>query len=207
MNDPRYKNSQYCTKTCKRIESQSIQLILFFNIFVPLVLWDVEIICIVVFGVVLWAVSCYIRLHRNLNYVTYVIIQVLRSFQDITRLCHVLCEVHLCVTLRLDSLWQFGFYCECYVCNACVELNLNHFVLYLIIYASLCCVCSAQWLSVMLWGAQPPTEIKQGFFSDFPRMQSGMFVILCNTIFNYCNFNRYVYIYIYSRVVRTSKHF
>ena len=44
-------------------------------------------------------------------------------------------------------------------------------------------------------GAHPPTEIEQGFFSGFPRMQSGMFVILCNTVFNYCNFNVYVYIF------------
>jgi len=64
---------------------------------------------------------------------------------------------------------------------------------YLIIYANLCCVCSAQWWSVVSWGARPPTEIEQGFFSGFPGMQSGMFVILCSTIFNYCNFNRYVY--------------
>jgi len=46
----------------------------------------------------------------------------------------------------------------------------------------------------MSWGAQHPTEIEQGFFSGSPRMQSGMFVILCSTIFNYCNFNRYIYI-------------
>jgi len=59
----------------------------------------------------------------------------------------------------------------------------------------LCCVFSARWWSVMPWGAPSPTEIEQGFFSGFPRMQSGMFVILCNTIFNYCNFNIYVYIF------------
>ena len=55
----------------------------------------------------------------------------------------------------------------------------------------------------MSWGAQHPTEIEQGFFSGSPRMQSGMFVILCSTSFNYGNFNRYIhththiYIYIY----------
>jgi len=44
-------------------------------------------------------------------------------------------------------------------------------------------------------GARPPTDIEQAFFSGFPRMQSGMFMILCNTIFNYCNFNVYVYLF------------
>ena len=38
-------------------------------------------------------------------------------------------------------------------------------------------------------------EIEQGFISGFPRNQSGMFVILCNTIFNYCSFNVYVYLF------------
>ena len=33
----------------------------------------------------------------------------------------------------------------------------------------------------MAWGSRPPTKIEQGFFSGFPRMQNGMFVILCNT--------------------------
>jgi len=32
-------------------------------------------------------------------------------------------------------------------------------------------------------------------YSGFPRMQSGMLVILRNTIFNYCNFNVYLYIF------------
>jgi len=45
--------------------------------------------------------------------------------------------------------------------------------------------------------ARSPTDTEQGFFSGFPRMQGGMFVMLCNTIFNYCNFNLYIYIYIY----------
>ena len=67
--------------------------------------------------------------------------------------------------------------------------------LFLIIYANVCCVFSARWWSVMPWGARSPIEIEQGFFSGFPRMQSGMFVIFSNTIFNYCNFNIYVYIF------------
>ena len=46
-----------------------------------------------------------------------------------------------------------------------------------------------------LGGARPPTVIDKGFISGFPRKQSGMFVIICNTIFNYCNFNVYVYIF------------
>jgi len=49
------------------------------------------------------------------------------------------------------------------------------------------------WVMLKTWGALPPMETEQGFFSGFPRMQSGMFVILCNTIFNYCNFNIYMY--------------
>jgi hypothetical protein len=103
----------------------------------------------------------------------------------------------------IEEVW---FYCECYFCNACVERNLNHFIVYLILYANLCCVCSARWLSVMPWGAWPPTEIEQGFFSGFPRMQSGMFVILCNRIYNYCNFNRHIYIYIYIYIHAWSLH-
>jgi len=35
--------------------------------------------------------------------------------------------VQLCMTVRRFSLWKFGFYCECFVCNACIERNLNHF--------------------------------------------------------------------------------
>jgi len=46
-------------------------------------------------------------------------------------------------------LWKFGFYCECYVCIASVERYPNHFIVYVIIYANLCCVCSARWWSVM----------------------------------------------------------
>ena len=34
----------------------------------------------------------------------------------------------------------------------------------------------------MPWGARSSTEIEKGFFSGFPRMQSCMFVILCNPI-------------------------
>jgi hypothetical protein len=96
---------------------------------------------------------CYTCLHRNVNHVIYVIIQVLRTCRGITRLGHVLCEVHLCVTVRSVLLWKFGFYCKWYVCNASVERNTNHFIVYLIIYADLCCVRSARWWSVMLWGA------------------------------------------------------
>ena len=59
------------------------------------------------------------------------------------------------------------------------------------------CVFSARWWNIMPWGARFPTEIEQGFFSGFPQIHSGMFVILCNTIFNYCNFNIYVCIYIH----------
>jgi hypothetical protein len=42
-------------------------------------------------------------------------------------------------------------------------------------------------------------EIEQGTFSGFSKMQGGMFVILCNTIYSYCNFltDTYIYIYIY----------
>ena len=69
--------------------------------------------------------------------------KVYKNYSDIGGLrCiyHVLCKVHLCVTVRSVSLWKFGFYCECYVCNACAEHSLNHFIVYLIIYAILCCV-------------------------------------------------------------------
>jgi len=51
------------------------------------------------------------------------------------------------------------------------------------------------WVMVKTWGTRPSTEIEQGFFSSFPSMQSGMFVILCNTIFNYCNLHIYMYIF------------
>ena len=107
-------------------------------------------------------------------------------------MCCVKCS---CVTVRRVSLWKFDFYCEYYVCNASVERNLTNLIVYLITYANLCCVFSARWWSVMHWGARSPTEIEHGFFSGFPRMQSDMFVILCNIIFNYCNFNTYVYIF------------
>ena len=56
-------------------------------------------------------------------------IRVLRSFRGITRLCHVLSAV---VCEGKSSLWSFVFYYECYVCNASVERNLNHFIVYLI---------------------------------------------------------------------------
>jgi len=46
---------------------------------------------------------------------------------------------------KKSSLWNSDFYCECYVCNASIERNLNHFIVYLIIYANLCCVFSARW--------------------------------------------------------------
>jgi len=64
----------------------------------------------------------------------------------------------------------------------------------------LCCVMFAVhngevWVMVKPWGSWPPMEIKQGFFSGFRRMQIGMFLILCITIFNYCNFNLYVCIF------------
>jgi len=54
---------------------------------------------------------------------------------------------------------------------------------------------SEVWVMVKPWGSRPPRVIEQGFISGFPRMQSGMFVILWNTIFNYSNFNVYVYIF------------
>jgi len=37
-------------------------------------------------------------------------------------------------------------------------------------------------------------EIEQGFFSGFPRMQSAMFVILCNTQLLVTVILRYVYV-------------
>ena len=40
------------------------------------------------------------------------------------------------------------FYIECFVCNVCVESNLNHLIVYLIIYAFSCYACSARWWSV-----------------------------------------------------------
>jgi len=89
---------------------------------------------------------------------------------------------------KKSSLWNFDFYYECYVYNASIERNLNHFIVYLITSANLCFV----------FGARFPTETEQGFFSGFPRMQGGMFVMLCNTIFNYCNYNVYVYIHMWS---------
>jgi len=78
---------------------------------------------------------------------------------------------------KRSSLWNFDFYYECYVCNASVERNLNHFIVYLITYANLCCVFSARWCIVMPPGARSSTETEQGFFSGFPRMQGGMFVM------------------------------
>jgi len=172
--------------------------------------WDVEIRCIVEFGVVLWTVSV-LRVSSPKPKSCYICNYTSAAFHSgyNSSMPRTVFSAFVCVTVRQVSLWKFGFYCECYVCNACVECNLNHFIVYLIVYANLCCVCSARWWSVMPWGARPPTEIEQGFFSDFPWMRSGMFVILCNAIFSYCNFNRYVcvYIYVFSHVVRTSKHF
>jgi len=51
------------------------------------------------------------------------------------------------------------------------------------------------WVTVKPCGAPPPTEIEQGFFAGFRRTQSGLFVILWCTIFNYFNFNVYLYIF------------
>jgi hypothetical protein len=99
--------------------------------------------------------------------------------------------------VRSVLLWKFGFYCVCYVCNAHVERNLQHFIVYLITYANLCCVCSTRCSSVMAGGAWSATKIEQGFFSGFPRMQCDMFVIFCNTIPSSCNFDSYLYIIIY----------
>ena len=121
-------------------------------------------------------------------------IWVLRSFRVVTRLCHVLCYVQLCVTVRRVSLWKFDFIVNIKFCNASVECNLNHFIVYLIIYANLC-FFQCTIVKCYALGRRYPTEIEQGFFSGFPLMQSGMFVILCNTIFNYCNCNIYVYIF------------
>ena len=42
-NNPCYKHSQYCTKTYKRIESQSNQLIFFFKMFFPLVFFIIKV--------------------------------------------------------------------------------------------------------------------------------------------------------------------
>jgi len=60
------------------------------------------------------------------------------------------------------------------------------------------------WMMVKSKGARPRTEIEEGFISGFPRMQSGMFVILCNTIFITVILTCTC---IYSHVVSTSKYF
>jgi len=52
------------------------------------------------------------------------------------------------------------------------------------------------WVMVKTWVARPPREREQWFFSGFPLMQRGMFVVLCKTFFNYCNYNLYEYIFI-----------
>jgi hypothetical protein len=56
-----------------------------------------------------------------------------------------LCEVHLCVTVRSASLWKSGFYC------VCIEHNLIYFIVYLITYADLCSVCSADGEVLCPW--------------------------------------------------------
>jgi len=53
------------------------------NFGLHLVLWNLGLYCE-------WKV-CYVCLHSNLNHVIYVMIQVLRSFRGITRLCNILC--------------------------------------------------------------------------------------------------------------------
>ena len=44
------------------------------------------------------------------------------------RLCHVMCEVHLCVTVRSVSLWKFGFYCECYKFEVILTVHRRYYV-------------------------------------------------------------------------------
>jgi len=56
----------------------------------------------------------------------------------------------------------------------------------------------------MPWGARSPTEIEHGFFSGFPRMQSGM---LLSYVTQFLITEILTYTYMYSHVVRTSKYF
>jgi len=42
-----------------------------------------------------------------------------------------------------------------------------------------------------------PPKIKQEFFPDFQRMQSGMYMTLCNRVFSYGVSDRYIHISIY----------
>jgi hypothetical protein len=165
-------------------------------------LWDAEISCIVEFGVVMWTVS-YICLHHNINHVIYIIIRSLRSYWSITRLCHVLCcSLHLCVMVRSVLLWECGFHCECYVCNACAERNLNRFIVFLIICTNLCCVCSAQWWSFMPWGARLLTKSRGSFqVSQVCRAVCSWSYI---TQFLVTVILTYIYIHMWSY---TSKHF
>jgi len=101
-------------------------------------------------------------------HVIYVTIRVLRSFRHVTHPCHVLCEVHLCVTVRSISLGNFGFYCEWYVCNACDERYLSHFIVYLIIFANLCCLQSTT-VKCNVVGCTTSNRDRAGVLFRFPK--------------------------------------
>jgi len=61
----------------------------------------------------------------------------------------------------------------------------------------ICVVFSVHDGEVLCLGVHDLQQRKsRGIFQVSQRLQSGMLVILCTTIFNYCNFNVYVYIFI-----------
>jgi len=62
---------------------------------------------------------------------------------------------------------NFDFYYECYVCNVSVERNLNHFIVYLITYANLCCVFSARWCYAS--GCTMSNRDRAGVLFRFPK--------------------------------------
>jgi hypothetical protein len=85
-------------------------------------------------------------------------------------------------------LWKFGFYCECYVCIVSVERYPNHFIVYLIICANVCCVFSARWWSVM-WILFDKTLYKHNLAVTNIRNRNNHFVgtrIVSNSLFSLC---------------------
>jgi hypothetical protein len=92
-----------------------------------------EISCILECGVVLCTVSLLRMsspLHTSCYMCNYMIVAFLSVYIPTS---HVLFSVHLCVTVRSVLLWKYVFYCECCVCNAFTEGNLNHFFFFCVL--------------------------------------------------------------------------
>ena len=103
---------------------------------------------------------------------------------------------------KKSSLWNFDFYYECYVCNASIERNLNHFVPFNYL-CKICVVFSVHDGEVLCLGVH---DLQQ-------RQSSGSFQVSqgCRAACSLCYLTQFlitaIITYTYSHVVRTSKYF